>query len=71
MFPIMVRNMETNADFNNMFKLQAVFGLVLFPLMTIIQGFALTYLKSAMMVVYLRLTRSPNAPQPVLQEVPA
>jgi hypothetical protein len=71
MFPLMMRGTETGAEFNGMFGLQAVSMLVLFPLMTIIQGFALTYLKSAMMVVYLRLTRSPSAAQPVLQEVPA
>ena len=67
MFLFMMNNFENGMDFSNMYKLQAVFAIVLLPLMTLIQGFALTYMKSAMMVTYLRLTRSTNGPQPSLQ----
>jgi hypothetical protein len=68
---IMMNNIEGGMDFNNMLKMQAVFGAVLFPVMTLVQGFVMTYLKSAMILTYLRLTRSSNEPQPALQEVAA
>jgi hypothetical protein len=65
LFFIMLRSMENGMDFNNMLKMQAVFGIILVPVMALVQGIILTYLKSAMMVMYLRLTRQPNEPQPV------
>jgi predicted acyltransferase len=71
MFFFMMRNVEATGmpDFNNFFRLQALFMVVLFPIMGVLQGIMLTYLKSAMMVVYLRLTRSStSAPQLELQE---
>lgn len=71
MFFMVMRSMEASGDFRNIFGLQAVFMIVLLPIMAVIQGFCLTYLKSAMMVMYVRLTRSPGAKQPILQEVPA
>ena len=52
-------------------RLVGSYGRSLIPLLTIIQGFALTYLKPAAMFVYLRHTRSPGMQEPVLQEVPA
>ena len=70
-FFIMMNNIDGGMDFNNMLKLQAVFGAVLFPVMTLVQGFVMTYLKSAMILTYLHLTRSSNEPQPALQEVAA
>ena len=57
MFFFMMRSMETGLDFNTMIRMQAVFGVVILPLMALIQGFSLTYMKSAMMLTYLRLTR--------------
>jgi hypothetical protein len=70
MFFFMMRNMETTGmpDFNNIFRIQALFMVLLFPVMGALQGVMLTYLKSAMMVAYLRLTRSSGAPQLELQE---
>lgn len=41
------------------------------PLMALINGWSMTFMKSAWVLTYLRLTRSPGAPQPILQEVPA
>ena len=57
MFFFMVRSMEAGPDFNTMIRMQAVFGVVILPLMALVQGFSLTYMKSAMMLTYLRLTR--------------
>jgi len=72
MFFFMMRNMESGMmDFNGMMRMQAVFGVVILPVMALLQSLALTYLKSAMMVIYLRLTRSPSEPQPVLQAASA
>jgi hypothetical protein len=70
-FFIMMNNLDSGMDFNNMLKLQAVFGAVLFPVMALVQGFIMTYLKSAMMLVYLRLTRPANEDKPELQAVVA
>lgn len=67
-FFIMMNNLEGSMDFNNMLKMQAVFGVVLLPVMALVQGFVMTYLKSAMILIYLRLTQLSNKPQPVLQE---
>lgn len=71
MFFFMMRALETTGvpDLNNFFRIQALFMVVLIPVMGVLQGIMLTYLKSAMMVAYLRLTRSSGAPQTVLQEV--
>jgi len=69
MFFLMMRNIGTGMpDFNNMFRIQALFMVVMFPVMGVLQGVMMTYLKSAMMVAYLRLTRSSGAPQLELQE---
>ena len=71
MFFFMMPNLESGMpDFNNIFRMQAVFMVVLLPIMALVQGVSLTYLKSAMMVAYLRLTRSSGAPQTELQGVP-
>ena len=71
LFFIMMRSMENGMDFNNMLRIQAVFGIVLLPVMALVQGVIMTYLKSAMMLTYLRLSRSSGEPQPVLQEAVA
>ena len=41
------------------------------PLMALVNGWAMMFIKTAWVLTYLRLTRSGSAPQPVLQEVPA
>ena len=51
--------------FQSMIRMQAVFGVVILPLMALLQGFSLTYIKSAMMLTYLRLTR-PELSSPLL-----
>lgn len=70
MFFFMTRNLETGLDFNSMLRMQAALGVVLIPLMAVVQGVSLTYMKSAMMLVYLRLTR-PAQEQLALQEAAA
>ena len=68
MFFFIVHNLEAGLDFNNMIRIQAVFGVVILPLMVLIQGFSLTYMKSAMMLTYLRLTRPPQSqPLPTVE----
>ncbi|MCC6300653.1 MAG: hypothetical protein IT314_15295 [Anaerolineales bacterium] len=41
------------------------FGAILFPLLALVQGVAITFMKSAYVLVYLRLTRPSNLPVPV------
>lgn len=67
MFFLIMRNLDAGTEFNNMLQIQAVFGMVILPVIAVVQGFSLTYMKSAMMLVYLRLTRSAQS-QPVFQE---
>ncbi len=62
---------EATGSFRNMVQMQVVFGFVLFPILFLIQGVALTYLKSAMMVIYIRSTRFSKQSRPVLQNVAA
>lgn len=70
MFFFMIPGLESGMlDFSNIILLQAIFMAVLLPIMAVVQGVSLTYLKSAMMVTYLRLARPASAPQPALQEV--
>jgi hypothetical protein len=72
MFLFMMRNMESGApDFNNLMRMQAIFGVVILPVITLVQSFVLTYMKSALTVTYLRLTRSPGESQPALQAASA
>ena len=65
MFFFMMRSMQAGLDFNTMIRMQAVFGVVILPLMALLQGFSLTYMKSAMLLTYLRLTR-PASSLPLL-----
>ena len=65
MFFFMMRSMEAGPDFNSMLRIQAVFGVVILPFMVLIQGFSLTYIKSAIMLTYLQLTR-PELSSPLL-----
>ena len=68
----MTRNLEAGLNFNTMLRMQAVFGVVMLPLMALVQGFSLTYMKSAMMLTYLRLTRhSQSQPLPGTVEAAA
>ena len=66
MFFFMMRSMEAGPDFNTMIRMQAVFGVVILPLMALVHGFSLTYMKSAMMLTYLRLTRPALSLSPLL-----
>jgi hypothetical protein len=67
MFFFMLRNMDANMGFSSMMHMEAIFGIVIFPIMALVQGFTLTYLKSAMMVTYLRLTRLSGMAQPAME----
>ena len=66
MFFFMMRSMEAGPDFNTIIRVQAVFGVVILPLMAFVQGFSLTYMKSAMMLTYLRLSRPALSLSPML-----
>jgi hypothetical protein len=72
LFFVMMRSVENNSmDFNSILRIQAVFGIALLPVMALVQGVIMTYLKSAMMLTYLRLTRPANEPQLVVSEAVA
>jgi hypothetical protein len=52
-------------------SLSVLCTLAFIPLYALFTGWAMTFTKSAWVFTYLHITRSPNASQPVLQEVPA
>ena len=52
-------------------SISLLFSLAFVPLYALVTGWIMTFTKSAWVFTYLRLTRSPDAPQPALQEVPA
>ena len=62
MFFFMMNDLNAEMDVIRILRMQAVLGTILVPLMGFVQGFSITYMKSAMMLVYLRLTRSVQAP---------
>ena len=70
MFFFMINDLNAEMDVIRILRMQAVLGTILVPLMGFVQGFSITYMKSAMMLVYLRLTRSVQAPL-VVQEAAA
>lgn len=72
MFFFMMRSLETGPDFNSIIRMQALMGVVLLPLMALVQSVSLTYMKSAMLLTYLRLTRpAPLSSLSTLAEAPA
>jgi hypothetical protein len=71
MFFFMTNNFESGLDFGNVFKMQSLIIVILLPIMTLIQGFSLTYIKAAMMVTYLRLTRSTSESNIAMQPATA
>lgn len=48
-------------------SLSLIFSIAFVPLYVLLTGWALTFTKSTWVLTYLRITRSTNAPQPVLQ----
>jgi hypothetical protein len=60
-------SLNSEAGSQNLVWLLIAFTLLLTAVIALVQGVALTYMKSALMIIYLRLTRSPTL-QPLLQE---
>ena len=74
MFPIMIpffafsfANINSEAHLRNIIWAPILFSLALMPVIALVQGVAMTYLKSSLMITYLRLTRGVEA-RPELQE---
>ena len=61
MFFFMMNDLNAEMDVIRIMRMQAVLGIILVPLMGFVQGLSVTYIKSAMMLVYLRLTRPAQA----------
>jgi hypothetical protein len=66
-FPFLIENSQIAFNTQWLVWIVTVFSIILLPLIALIQGLSLTFMKSAMMLVYLRLTRNPRV-QPVLKE---
>ena len=76
MFPFMIpffflqAFMESQSNFEprTMMLFMGGFGLIFFPIMALVQGVGITFMKSAYTLVYLRLTKpQDDAPAPVLE----
>ena len=57
--PLVMGNSQTGFDFQRLGWGMMAFSLVLLPILALVQGISLTFMKSAFMIIYLRLTRSP------------
>lgn len=56
--PLIVESPQTGLDFQVLGWILLIISLVLLPVLALVQGFSLTFMKSAFMIIYLRLTRS-------------
>jgi hypothetical protein len=57
--PLVMGNSQTVFDFQRLGWVIMAFSLVLLPILALVQGISLTFIKSAFMIIYLRSTRSP------------
>jgi hypothetical protein len=58
--PLFMENSQVEFSIRTFGLIMAVFSIFLLPIIAVVQGFSLTYMKSTFMLVYLRLTRSPK-----------
>lgn len=66
--PVLMENTQGTMNLQMFGWISLLFSLVLLPVLAVVQGAALTFMKSAFMLIYLRLTRSSGlltAPQPL------
>lgn len=63
-FPFLMENSQMELTMRTFGLIAAVFSIFLLPIMSIVQGFSLTYIKSAFMIVFLRLRRAPTLSPP-------
>jgi hypothetical protein len=56
--PLIVESSQTGFNFQVFGWILLAFSLVLLPILALVQGFSLAFMKSAFMIIYLRLTRS-------------
>ena len=66
--PVLMESSQSTMNLQTFGWISLIFSLVLLPVLTLVQGISLTFMKSAFMLIYLRLTRSTGlqtASQPV------
>ncbi len=56
--PLIVESSQTGFNFEVLGWILLVISLVVLPVLALVQGFSLAFMKSAFMIIYLRLTRS-------------
>lgn len=56
--PLVADSSRTGLDFQALGWILLAFSLILLPVLALVQGFSMTMMKSAFMILYLRLTRS-------------
>jgi len=64
-FPFLIEPSQVGQSMKILGLVMAVFGFIFLPVMALVQGVAITFMKSAYILAYLRLTRSSNQPTPV------
>ncbi len=58
--PLFMESSQAELSLRTFGLIMAIFSIFLLPIIAVVQGFSLTYMKSMFMLVYLRLTRSPK-----------
>lgn len=59
-FPFLLEPSQVEESMRTFGLVMAAFGVILLPVMALVQGVAITFMKSTYVLVYLRLTRSSN-----------
>jgi hypothetical protein len=67
-FPIFMENQQTAPDFRTMMLIVGGMNCILLPIMAVVQGVTITFMKTTFMLVYLRLSRKPGDLQPKLDD---
>lgn len=64
-FPFLLEPSQVEESMRTFGLFMVGFGVILLPVMALVQGIAITFMKTAYVLVYLRLTRPSNQPVPV------
>jgi len=73
LFPFILDNQQAAPDFRTMMLLMGGMNCVILPIMAVVQGVSITFMKSTFLLAYLRLTGKPAADnsQPQLDDNPS
>jgi len=69
--PILISNSQIDISAQSLVLLIAAFSIIFLPVMALVQGITITFMKATYMLVYLRLTRGSKSQPILLEAVPS